>query len=774
MKEGKSYSLWQLLCREDSQSVLIPQIQRDYIQYRSGKVEKNLKRFVSTLVSSLVNNKPVNLNFVYGNVGWSFDSDNRSTFPAFNPIDGQQRLTTLYLLHYYVFNAADRDDLTEMLKGKLIYRTRKTTEAFLRTLLCENKKKFASLPKSPSGVLRESGWFLSLWESDPSVLSCLATLDRIYEALCQAEVDYEVLAKRLISETGCPISFMKLELDGLDKPNELYIKMNSRGKQLTAFENFKAELYGYISEKNYKDDFKECMDGDWLDLIFEMCKIDDNPGKSGKSSKKLNAEKYTDVFYRDLLHTCFLNSIVAKLKGTDTDYLRDCFGRDGSSYYLEDYKYLEGTPGNSEGDEKYESSMDDRIREVIEEFYYTFKLIHKISRDDKDTFADLSDKLFGISIVKGSPSSSLVKYLENYIPHTLLYAVCLFANSKGAREDIDKKDSTLVEKFSTWWRIAKNLINNSEIDDIASFISSVGALSKFEYSYNVADNADQLTSINLPSLKTEQKNEEVLKQKIINYNQPGWKAAIIDAEGNPVFEGEIFFALKLSGVYTAENAKSDTLVKFKKNWDKIADIFTPENNVLLHRALLTYGDYSTEFTSNGGGSNKIMNYYSFSEKHHNLDWRGMLRHDKGEGFRLFGEMLSGYLDCGCGFAEFAKKRIEDYHENKTSKAEELRYHLIKNEELFDYMAPHYRCWVMNGDYHLLRTSNRSAHKCLRLYLVYLKMKGITMQEGSGYGKPSSITYKKKDYRYEDGKFVSSTGEVVGETVDEMVKYLENL
>ena len=42
--------------------------------------------------------------------------------------------------------------------------------------------------------------------------------------------------------------------------------MNSRGKQLTAFENFKTELYGYLNEnpQKFHSDFKQCMDGIWL------------------------------------------------------------------------------------------------------------------------------------------------------------------------------------------------------------------------------------------------------------------------------------------------------------------------------------------------------------------------------------------------------------------------------------------------------------------------------------------------------------------------------
>ena len=36
--------------------------------------------------------------------------------------------------------------------------------------------------------------------------------------------------------------------------DDLYIKMNARGKQLTDFENFKADLVGYIKNENIEQE----------------------------------------------------------------------------------------------------------------------------------------------------------------------------------------------------------------------------------------------------------------------------------------------------------------------------------------------------------------------------------------------------------------------------------------------------------------------------------------------------------------------------------------
>ena len=69
----------------------IPIIQRDYAQGRLGK-ENLRKSFLGDLKNALDNGEIMKLDFVYG----STEND------KLNPLDGQQRLTTLWLLHWYI------------------------------------------------------------------------------------------------------------------------------------------------------------------------------------------------------------------------------------------------------------------------------------------------------------------------------------------------------------------------------------------------------------------------------------------------------------------------------------------------------------------------------------------------------------------------------------------------------------------------------------------------------------------------------------------------
>ncbi|EOH0244894.1 hypothetical protein ACLJ49_001818, partial [Campylobacter jejuni] len=65
--------------------------------------------------------------------------------------------------------------------------------------------------------------------------------------------------------------FIKLENFNLD--DDLYIKMNARGKKLTDFEIFKAEFEKFLisNKKNlFKEYFIKNIDGEWTDLFWRL------------------------------------------------------------------------------------------------------------------------------------------------------------------------------------------------------------------------------------------------------------------------------------------------------------------------------------------------------------------------------------------------------------------------------------------------------------------------------------------------------------------------
>lgn len=218
--------------------ISIPIIQRDYAQGRKDAATIRDK-FLHEIFNRLDNDENLFLDFVYGNI----EGD------KFIPIDGQQRLTTLFLLHLY-FAKKERKDC-EYLKG-FTYETRSSSREFCERLVNAdidfNKDEI-------SADIKNYSWFMPFWENDPTVKSMLVMLDSIHDKFKNSNF-YDRLEN---------IKFSFLELKEFGLTDDLYIKMNARGKPLSEFENFKAEF-----EKELSQETKAKLDNAWLDLFWGL------------------------------------------------------------------------------------------------------------------------------------------------------------------------------------------------------------------------------------------------------------------------------------------------------------------------------------------------------------------------------------------------------------------------------------------------------------------------------------------------------------------------
>ena len=218
--------------------ISIPIIQRDYAQGRKDAATIRDK-FLHEIFNRLDNDENLFLDFVYGNI----EGD------KFIPIDGQQRLTTLFLLHLYFAKKEKKD--CEYLKG-FTYETRSSSREFCERLVNAdidfNKDEI-------SADIKNYSWFMPFWENDPTVKSMLVMLDVIHDKFKNSNF-YDRLEN---------IKFRFLELKEFGLTDDLYIKMNARGKPLSEFENFKAEF-----EKELSQDIKAKLDNEWLDLFWGL------------------------------------------------------------------------------------------------------------------------------------------------------------------------------------------------------------------------------------------------------------------------------------------------------------------------------------------------------------------------------------------------------------------------------------------------------------------------------------------------------------------------
>jgi len=245
--------------------IVIPPIQRDYAQGRnSGKIPTIRERFIDSILSVLADdNLPaLELDFIYGYT--ESDSIGSNVVNVFKPLDGQQRLTTLFLLHWFVANKEGKTNEAKSLLRKFTYATRQTSRSFCEKLM-DFEIDFNNARKVDEQIINQP-WFFSNWENDPTIQSMLVVLRTIQEKFVGLHNTLEKL-----SGDNSRIIFHLLSMNDLGLPDDLYIKMNARGKPLTDFEHFKSSFSEILDEKNAKY-FNEKVDGEWADLFWGIFK----------------------------------------------------------------------------------------------------------------------------------------------------------------------------------------------------------------------------------------------------------------------------------------------------------------------------------------------------------------------------------------------------------------------------------------------------------------------------------------------------------------------
>lgn len=242
--------------------IKIPRIQRDYAQgRRTDKIDRIRNRFLDVLYKALVvDTLPQKLDFVYGSVRNG----------ELIPLDGQQRLTTLYLLHWYI--AVHENVGTETLVGRFTYDTRFSSRDFCQALIERYKPDLVTIGKLSDDIIDQS-WFKLAWRNDPTIEAMLVMLDAIHAKFVNTSGIWDKL-----SDTNNPvISFYFLPIENLGQTDSLYVKMNSRGKPLTEFEHFKAHFEKIIDgvSSKLREEFSQKIDNEWTDLLWPY-RGDDN------------------------------------------------------------------------------------------------------------------------------------------------------------------------------------------------------------------------------------------------------------------------------------------------------------------------------------------------------------------------------------------------------------------------------------------------------------------------------------------------------------------
>jgi hypothetical protein len=537
-------TFWQLL---DDCSIEIPIIQRDYAQGRTDKkVQQIRSSFVGALYKMMTDeNQHQVLDFVYGTINGG----------KLVLLDGQQRLTTLFLLHCYIAAGTGNAGPAEEKLLRFSYKTRASSRDFCEALVknargLDLEKRDADQELSES--IQDASWFYSVWMSDPTIRSMLVMLDELHRVFGEKLSTEPELWEKLIRLDRPPITFYFLDMVDFDLTDELYIKMNARGRPLSEFENVKAWLQGYAVSQNISvpDGFWERMDKEWTDIFWSYC--------SSKNVYEID-ESYLR-FFKSVALATFASTLRIESDNLDK-------ARAELVVRLKDGQYISPNEYESESEGCFSGETLRNIDKYLQ-YYGTHK--------------SESERSVEIEIFEAILSQD-----AGYLEQVRFYALFLYISRCETNCKWDPDRELQLER---WLRVALNLINNTSLDSPQDYVSAVHALDGLinllvDPSADVYQKISQIQVEDIKYFNKRQRKEEIRKAQLILKDKE-WESLLEKCEAHEYFFGQIGFLIDFS---------KDDLSLFRSYSEKAASLFSDKliknDDYLLQRALLAMGDY---------------------------------------------------------------------------------------------------------------------------------------------------------------------------------------
>ncbi len=609
--------------------IKIPIIQRDYAQGRESSKEIR-KEFLNSIKDNL--DKKLHLDFIYGSVKKEEGKEREQRVVIL--LDGQQRITTLFLLYWYAAVREERIyefqekfclETEGRVKSKLRYEVRASSEVFLDYIVSYTNTniKFENKIK-PSEIIKDKNWFYLGWLHDPTISGMLNMIDDIHETFKDEKKLFNLLYDKE------KITFYFLPMDKFDLTDDLYIKMNSRGKLLTSYENFKAKFEKLIENNYSKEEFikiAQKFEKDYVDIFWKY---------ANKKSQKQNIVRLTDGYMYWFFYNLTLNLYAIN---SETD-LRNNY-----------------------------SKIDDFIQEnsLVSFFAKAYK-----SKKEIDVVIKFLDYLC-------SNNQDVPEQVESILREdpTLWDRVKFYAYYLGIIEHKDDEH---------WYRVLKNLINNTLIQSLENYIDALKAIKKLSDDLNGQKMLDYIKTkerfINFFSQN--QQAEEMLKAKLIINKNRGFKREVVMAENHWYLDGKIGFLIEFS-----KNEDTYDLGKFKNYRDKFIKLWdfvreNRDNQILLYQALLSKGDYLPEV-----GQNKTFCSFDESIRAKLENWHKVFENDKNEYLKSLLDDLNSTHNIEnelnninkTGVTDWRKYLIENPDYIKYSEKLQLRFNYGDNDEI---------------------------------------------------------------------------------------------
>ena len=542
------------------------------------------------------------------------------------PLDGQQRLTTIWLLHYVLYHQANLS-FPEWMKN-FVYKTRKSSATFINSLIFNNE---LDRKTTYSESIKKSKWFYKAWLQDPTVKGMLVMLDEIQSQIDQklTHVSDELRIEKIKiwinnlvpEDKDSAIQFSFLSLSDIDVEDDIYIKMNDRGKQLSDFEILKNDLLSYlqhhinndseegITQSKY-DQIALKIDKQWHDLFWNV-----------KDANIFNVEH--SIHYFILYHLLLYRINDNAYKESPSEFFTTLIGdKKNNNFELFDFKELE------------------RLELIsLKSLEYVFKNLDVLL--DDNILKDAQNVVEQI----GFKRSSYFEGSRNFIKHFIYtsaesigyydrtYNYALTSYLITFQNDFD------IELFKQWCRILQNLIYNQAYiqgkDEFENAIRHIDVLLSFgaDIEKTLINNIEEL------NVFPRQIQEEVLKVKLYKRDADLYNM-FVELENHPYFNGQIDFIIKMAAFGSKEIDKFNKSI-FVNLSQKLVFLFDPKfmgkNEWLLQRALMTKG---FEFKPRTSNRREIFSNNASDLRLKEEGWRWLFKNDAAQDYlEIFKQLL---------------------------------------------------------------------------------------------------------------------------------------
>lgn len=294
--------------------IYVPEFQRNYLQGDDSNESIKYKR--DRLLDDIFDciksqSKSMDLGFIYGRVEQSYKGK------LFYPYDGQQRLTTLYFLYLLIYFKFKKYDEIDSIKEKLSYQTRISTNRFIESFLSwilDSKEKdniyndfWNKDGKDLKGFIMSQDWFMMTeWNYDVSIINMLSIIVEISGRIKENLGDKTEIVNFIDKDENNPFQFDFIYVDDISKSDDLYIKINARGKALSPFENLKSDIDEYWNNED-----KTKLDAEWTEYVWNQ--LDENDKNKEKSFDNSFYNLLSNIFYLQYLVGLGKNNINDKI-----------------------------------------------------------------------------------------------------------------------------------------------------------------------------------------------------------------------------------------------------------------------------------------------------------------------------------------------------------------------------------------------------------------------------------------------------------------------------